>query len=93
MGNVIVVRTPAMEGLVRDLGRKIIKKVLAAIDQTVERRLSVSAASACLHVRASAQWLDFGSNATILLQSVTTSEPLLSATRVNPPGNTKISFP
>ena len=26
----------ALEGLVRDLGRKVIKKVLAAIDQTVE---------------------------------------------------------
>ena len=26
----------ALEGLVRDLGRKAIKKVLAAIDQTVE---------------------------------------------------------
>jgi hypothetical protein len=49
--------------------------------------------SARLHVRASAQRLDFGSNATILLQSVTTSEPLLSETRVSPPGNTKISFP
>ena len=27
---------PALEGLVRDLGRRVIKKVLAAIDQTVE---------------------------------------------------------
>lgn len=26
----------ALEGLVRDLGRKVVKKVLAAIDQTVE---------------------------------------------------------
>ena len=26
----------ALEGLVRELGRKVVKKVLAAIDQTVE---------------------------------------------------------
>ena len=30
----------ALEGLVRDLGRKVVKKVLAAIDQTVEGFLS-----------------------------------------------------
>jgi len=30
----------ALEGLVRDLGRKIIKKVLGAIDQTVESFLN-----------------------------------------------------
>jgi hypothetical protein len=30
----------ALEGLVRDLGRKVVKKVLAAIDQSVEGFLS-----------------------------------------------------
>ena len=33
-GNIII--EGALEGLVRDLGPKVVKKVLAAIDQTVE---------------------------------------------------------
>ena len=46
----------ALEGLVRDLGRKIIKKVLAAIDQTVEgflnQALQISPEQVAVQLRA-----------------------------------------